>query len=1717
MSEEENNQLEDNAVERPVTDDSDVQLPEKARGAYFTRRNAGIAFGLTAIFAVLLVVLVVLFYRNGVADNYIKAQFVAKMAEIGVEFDADVFRVTINPLELELKNATFTDRITGEKLFFIRDARLGLTVQNLYAWQLSRDISIDKTDITGAEVWVKFDENGKSNFSNLTFIEDQPGGRVNFKYDSVNFSMRDSVIHFGDVSRNISADANNVVFLLEPENYDVSEEQRRYKFDLTSTDSNFVYDGNPLAPIDIRAVGIASPLGMEISQLRLTTPAGEASLNGTISDWEALKYNLNIESTVDLTQTSSIFPLGTAISGIGNFKGIVTGEGENYKIDGSIDSQSLTAEGIYLRGVNVAATVEGTNSMYEANGTAVAELLTFEDFRIDFPKLTGNVRGTGTDFRWVGELQAAAAKTGSLTLGGLFLSDAVAEYKDRQLATTAGTARVQKFSVDDREFANLVARNLKFSSNGGVNNLTAQSAQAASLTSKDFKLNEIRARNIRVKDNKSRTDVDVDALQAQSAQVKGSRLRNVTADTLHLTALPNSTELSAKNLRAGQVNADGTSITGLYAPDVTVRDTPTETIIYSDALRVARVETGAATLGSLNIAGVRLTIRDGRIDGRSNDIDAGTVKLAESSTLPDGGTLEAVTVRKPVFVLEPSGRYRASADMSLGGGIIGNIPLGAAQAKVNVNNDRVELNEMTASVMDGQLNGNAIIAFNNRSRSGINADFSGLDLAKVLALQGGRVIPLEGQTTGSVNLSFNGTDFSTASGTINSDIAANAGDAARGTVPVNGRVQLSATNGLFNVDLAKLNTEKSELSATGRFDLRNDDSNLNIALNSADASEIDRLIRVLGLSPELERQFDSMQVQLAGNLTFNGSLTGNFSDPVIDGRAAIDSVSLRGREIGSVSSDIFVAPAGIELRNGRLLERDGGNIAFNASIPNSGANNISVQATLTNVDAGNLLAALPLDNVLPQSIRDFNAQTSGTVNINGLPNQAVGEINLSSTGGSVSGQAFDQFSAKANLQGTLINLENFVLRTSEGFINANGTYDRASTAFDFNIKGENVQLAGLRPLIGQIDAIPAITGIANFTAKATGLADRTATYDVNFSGSAREVVINDNAFGVVNFSGNTANQVLTADLTATLDGRPQVINASVNFGDENLPFRVQTEFNQSPLGPFVALIPQLKGISISGTGTGRVEFGGNLSQRDTAGNIIFSTDNLTGSARFSQLALQILDTPLVATEPVVVTFNPREITFESARFAGGGSNVTIAGTKAVISDGINNLSINGRVNLSLLNAFPQIAVTDTFFGGLADVSMRFTGTDNNPLISGTADLQNASLATFIGSDRLTFNRLNGRIVFSSNGARIERATGFLGGGEFVAGGEAAFGESLQVEQFRLDITGTNVTVPLPEDFITTGDIKLQISGGRGRGGILNTLIAGNILARRSLYTKDIDLANVVGGRREGSLSSGSSSLPAPRFDLTIEGRDALVIRNNIADLTASISLRLTGTTANPQISGRVTANSGTVFFRSDRYIVQRGVLEFPPNTDIDPIINLQAESEIGGYQIFVNLSGPLTDTEMLNATVRSSPALPQADVISLITTGNLSNTEAGLPILAQTGINTAADILTDAVISNPARRATNRLFGLNVFEIDPIISGRRLNPSARLTVGRQINNNLRITYATNLSADQNQVLALEYRVSNKLSFVAQYEQRSLSNVTQDRNNFSFEVRFRKRF
>src|SRR5207253_2400057 len=137
---------------------------------------------------------------------------------------------------------------------------------------------------------------------------------------------------------------------------------------------------------------------------------------------------------------------------------------------------------------------------YEANGTAVAEMMTFEDFKLDFIKLYGNVRGTGTDFRWVGDLQAAAVASKAMTFGGLFLKDAVAELKDRELTAQAASARAKTLGVGTTAFSDIYARDMKLRAGGGTTSFSAPTAEASRFKVKDFSFTGVTGHNLRVAD-----------------------------------------------------------------------------------------------------------------------------------------------------------------------------------------------------------------------------------------------------------------------------------------------------------------------------------------------------------------------------------------------------------------------------------------------------------------------------------------------------------------------------------------------------------------------------------------------------------------------------------------------------------------------------------------------------------------------------------------------------------------------------------------------------------------------------------------------------------------------------------------------------------------------------------------------------------------------------------------------------------------------------------------------------------------------------------------------------------------------------------------------------------------------------------------------------------------------------------------------------------------
>ena len=114
-------------------------------------------------------------------------------------------------------------------------------------------------------------------------------------------------------------------------------------------------------------------------------------------------------------------------------------------------------------------------------------------------------------------------------------------------------------------------------------------------------------------------------------------------------------------------------------------------------------------------------------------------------------------------------------------------------------------------------------------------------------------------------------------------------------------------------------------------------------------------------------------------------------------------------------------------------------------------------------------------------------------------------------------------------------------------------------------------------------------------------------------------------------------------------------------------------------------------------------------------------------------------------------------------------------------------------------------------------------------------------------------------------------------------------------------------MPFPEDFSTTADADLEVRGDLEKQSVI---IGGNVNVRRSEYTKDIELADLINRRPETPITEGGGSGTGlfgatTSLDLTIQGRDALVVRNNLADMVGSVNLHVYGPMDDPVIAGRI--------------------------------------------------------------------------------------------------------------------------------------------------------------------------------------------------------------------
>ena len=159
-------------------------------------------------------------------------------------------------------------------------------------------------------------------------------------------------------------------------------------------------------------------------------------------------------------------------------------------------------------------------------------------------------------------------------------------------------------------------------------------------------------------------------------------------------------------------------------------------------------------------------------------------------------------------------------------------------------------------------------------------------------------------------------------------------------------------------------------------------------------------------------------------------------------------------------------------------------------------------------------------------------------------------------------------------------------------------------------------------------------------------------------------------------------------------------------------------------------------------------------------------------------------------------------------------------------------------------------------------------------------------------------------------------------------------DQLQPKEWRLDMS-TNYALVYYQgaQIMLYGDVTLT-------GNPQEQSLTGLIMIPQAEYASDFNIERLTSSGGDlsfgGGIGGGGSSLPRTNLDIRVEANDSLLIRNEQVNTVGSASLRVAGLMTDPFITGRVTFEGGTIKFRSQRYEITAGTVDFPPGAGMSP-------------------------------------------------------------------------------------------------------------------------------------------------------------------------------------
>jgi translocation and assembly module TamB len=473
-------------------------------------------------------------------------------------------------------------------------------------------------------------------------------------------------------------------------------------------------------------------------------------------------------------------------------------------------------------------------------------------------------------------------------------------------------------------------------------------------------------------------------------------------------------------------------------------------------------------------------------------------------------------------------------------------------------------------------------------------------------------------------------------------------------------------------------------------------------------------------------------------------------------------------------------------------------------------------------------------------------------------------------------------------------------------------------------------------------------------------------------------------------------------------------------------------------------------------------------------------------ATVDRLVLSRDDVRAENTAPISLAFEKGRLEVQPFRFLGPYVDLNMGGW--MTTRGGIGVTLRGGGDLRLLESLlPSMVERST---GRLTVDAEATGTLEAPSVVGSAELLDLRVA--MRDLPINVRNMSGRVELTGQRVLVEHLRGLVNEGKVSARGDVRLSRFLP-QRLGLTVQLDEVPYRLTEDLPATFSGLLQVVGPPK-----GFTVTGGIDIVKMRYQKALDVEALLKSMQKRapvqapspSAALGEALKPWVIWDVNVHFGDVRV-DNNLAKARMLGDVRLTGTDLRPGLLGRVELAEGSqAFFRNNPFTISQGQLEFQDATSLEPVFEVQAQTQVREFLVKLHAFGKPTDPQLL---LSSEPALVEGDIVSLLTLGFTSSDR---DTAASAGAGLAAEALFNAsgldrqvqrfLPSNPVLRDLSLQISTTYND-----ATRQAEPTAQLE-SKFLSEQLKIGMTQPVSGRGTRARA-EYRFDDRLSAQAQWD------------------------